>query len=331
MKKKETTPDVWITHRKLRKKIASARWYAKKKKMELHVQRQRRIALEQQWKNQMQQAIWSSEQFAEWRCVCAHMFHGWPACPITIGAVDWCRLMDLAEMSIQRMGENTTKNWSKRKMKLCRHLVLKELCEWYRDHACDVDSVHSRMKDRNWSNSHRVNSSSSSSSSSSSVSSASRLCGGWFPFLCTDVGMVFLQLAVLGQVHRWPDVCRLMYQVAVAANDSNRIHDVHTMMGDKQRHTKTPIHNPMHNPCLNDPILEQLIELMFEMEQDMEETQQQSGEPTTFSSNSSTSSSLLDSLDSFLLRDLFRPEQIQNEYNNESDQSSGSDCSYLEP
>ena len=61
----------------------------------------------------------------------------------------------------------------------------------------------------------------------------------------------------------------------------------------------------MHNPCLNDPILEQLIELMFEMEQDMEEIQQQSGEPTTFSSTSSTSSSLLDSLDSFLLRDLF--------------------------
>lgn len=320
MKKKETPADVWVIHRKLRKKIASARWYAKKKKSELHVQRQRRTALEQQWKDQMQQAIWTVEQFSEWRCVCTHMFHGWPVCPPSTPAVDWCRLMDLAELSIQRMGQNTTKGWSKRKMKLCRHLVMKELCEWYRDHGCDVESVHSRIKDRNWSNSQGVNSSGSSSSSSNS-SSAFRLCGGWFPFICTDVGMVFLQLAVLGQVHRWPDICRLMYQVASVKT----MQDVHTM-GDRHRHTKPPIQNPMHNPCLNDPILQQLIELLLETELELELNNNVEEDPNKTSQSSSTSS-LLDSLDSFLLRDLFRSEQIENE----SDQSSRSDYSNFEP
>lgn len=308
MKKKETPVDVWIVHRKLRKKIASARWYLKKKKGELQIQRQRRHTFEQEWKNQMSKAIWTVEQFSEWRCVCMHMFHDWPACPGTVNAIDWCKLMDLAEISIQRIGSKVTSDWSKRKMKLCQYLVMKELTEWYTDHGVDVDSVHSRMKDRNWSNSHGVN-------CSSSTSSASRLCGGWFPFLCTDVGMVFLQLAVLGQVHRWPVICKLMYQVA----NVNSMHDVHRM-GDMQRHTKPPTENPMQNPCLNDPILQQLIEYMLETERELESNV--NVDPTL----STSSSSLQDSLDSFLLRASF-----QTDYNNESDESSGSYCSNLEP
>lgn len=311
MKKKDTPHDAWIIHRKLRKKIASARWYAKKKKNELGIQRQRRLTLEQRWREHIRKSIWTLEQYSEWRCVCAHMFHDWPACPTNIPAMDWCKLMDLAEIAIQRMGQTVTQTWSNRKMKLCRQLVLKELCEWYRSHDGDVESVHSRMKERNWSNSHGEN-----SSSSSSSSSAYRLCGGWFPLLCTDVGLLFLQLAVLRQVHRWPEVCRLMYQVA----NANRIHDVQ-ITGDIHRHTKPPTENPMHNPCLNDPIFVQLMEMMIEIEQELE-----GGDPT-LSTTPSTYSSLQDSLDSFLLNDLFRVDQLQDY---ESDQSSRTNCSDLE-
>lgn len=220
--------------------------------------------------------------------------------------------MDCADFAIQRMGSQTTKDWSKRKMKLCHHLVMKELCEWYRDHQCDVDSVHSRMKDRSWSNSHGVN-------SASSISSAFRLCGGWFPFICTDVGMLFLQLAVLGQVHRWPDICRLMYQVATNSN----MQEVQ-MMGERQRHTSPPSQNPMHNPCLKDPILQQLIQLLLEFELELDDRTKDSLSSSTTSSDSSAS--LLDSLDSFLLRELF-----QSKYSDhESHQSSGTDSSDLE-
>lgn len=48
LKKSETYPDVWQVHRKLRKKIALAKWYAKKKKREIREEHIHRQQLEDQ-------------------------------------------------------------------------------------------------------------------------------------------------------------------------------------------------------------------------------------------------------------------------------------------
>lgn len=94
LRKAETPADVWLAHRKLRKKIASAKWYAKKKKREIREQNQRRKELEAEY--QAKQAalpwIWTSPlQRAYWRCVVEHHVRGYPPRPTDMDPHTWLR------------------------------------------------------------------------------------------------------------------------------------------------------------------------------------------------------------------------------------------------
>lgn len=215
------------------------------------------------------------------------MFHDWPPLPLNAHPEDWCRLMDLAELALQRMDRS---QWSPKKHRIAQHLVMKELWAWYEDHGRDVAAVHSRMNDRSWSHS---------PSDKTKSSIASWFVDGWFPTLCTGVGALFLQLAVLGQVHRWSSVCRQMI-TQVATNPMQ----VLQRTGDTPQHSTPPNQNPMQNPILKDPILMQLKDLMQEME-DEEEQMRRYEEELQQQQHCSEEDSEPNSLDSFWIREYF--------------------------
>lgn len=106
LKKSETTPEAWQAHRKLRKKIASAKWYAKKKDREIREQHEHRRKLEAEY--QAREAakahrIWPDPvQRAYWRCVVEHHVHGYPPRPDSVpDPREWLRRVDAVEARIQ--------------------------------------------------------------------------------------------------------------------------------------------------------------------------------------------------------------------------------------
>lgn len=89
----DVTPKEWIAHRKLRKKIASARWYRKKKRMEIAEENRLRQELADTLIRKNDAPIWTDERVqAGWQMSLDHMYRGYPACPDPERyAVAWCR------------------------------------------------------------------------------------------------------------------------------------------------------------------------------------------------------------------------------------------------
>lgn len=298
MKRREVTAEVWIAHRKERKKIASAKWYAAKKKREQQRQRLKRQQLEAELAAKQEannRYIWkTAEERASWRCVVDHLRRGWPCRPSHIAALDWCEIIDLADECIQRMGID----WSGRPpqhLATVRELCVRELRDCY-ESGGGLPRIRERIRSRSSAVAHHNVDSRASNSAWESM--ASWLTGGWFPFVCTGVGCVFLQLAVLGQLRLWPGLVHQMYRVQQATTTTDQ------QNGDNPPHTSPPHQNPMQSPCLNDPVIQAMLREFTTTQQQQEDLQQQqTEEEDTASSSSSHSSyfscSLPSSLDTF--------------------------------
>lgn len=104
LKKAETDPEVWLAHRKLRKKIASAKWYAKKKKREIQEQNEARRELEAQYqaKLQAQPYLWSLRDRAYWGAVLHHHIRGYPVRPDSVDPIEWCHWIEIVEARIRQ-------------------------------------------------------------------------------------------------------------------------------------------------------------------------------------------------------------------------------------
>lgn len=254
MKRRDVPAEVWIAHRKERKKIASAKWYAAKKRAEIRAQREKRRELEASLQAQKRQCIWSDEERASWRCVLEHVKRRWPCRPAQVPALDWCHMMDLTDECIEQMHID----WCDREDQLVavRHLCMREFRECYEASGGGLENIRERIRNRSSPVAHH--NMASTASHSAWESTAAWLTGGWFPFVCTGVGLLFVQLAVLGQLRHWPELVRHMYhhneQPATITKDQQN--------GDNPPHTSPPHQNPMHNPCLNDPQIQAILEAM---------------------------------------------------------------------
>lgn len=209
---------MWIAHRKLRKKIASARWYAKKKYDE-HVQwteHCHRVA--HRLHVRLSQPIWLDPiRRAEWRCVTSHMFHGWPIRPVhCIGALTWCLCMDLCTAAMDHMTDDVAVQWQREhldhppfrwtpaKRKAAQHLCMRELMDILQHH-CEQwsDPAHPAAPEEWAAHLHRVLLQSQSTESDHHWGAWARrgvIAHGWrewVPTICTGIGSVFLGLAAL--------------------------------------------------------------------------------------------------------------------------------------
>jgi hypothetical protein len=266
MRKSRTPPDEWIAHRKLRKKIASARWYLKKKQLERREEFDREQYLRAQNRKLCDGScpIWTPEQLAQWRCTTSFMFHGWPKCPASCSPVHWCELMDIAQAAIQSVQTLALYPWSIRKSHLVQRLTMAELYEAYVQADRSTACIHSRANaSLSCSHSLRDNEHVACLDVESTPSNVLRriLCGDWFPTVCTGVGLLFVQVALLGQLHRWSSMCRHMYQVYM----TNTTSDQYIVPNPPQ--TSPPIQNPMQNACLQDPMVQQWIQELTNDEQ----------------------------------------------------------------
>lgn len=290
MKRKEVTADVWLAHRKERKKVASAKWYAAKKKAEINEQNAKRRELEAQYQAKKAQYLWSDEERASWRCVLDNLCRQWPCRPHHIKALDWCIMMDLTEECVQRMNID----WTGRsdELKLVRHMCMREFRECY-ESVCGgkgLERIRERIRDRSSAVDQLSVPTIASHSSWDSI--ARVLTGGWFPVICTGVGLLFLQLSVLGQLRHWPGLVHHMYnvQATTTARDQQN--------GDNPPQTSPPVQNPMHNPCLNDPGIQDILAALTRTEKDLQEEVWSDDTPSSSSHRSYFSCSLPSSLDS---------------------------------
>lgn len=123
VRKSECTPAEWTIHRKYRKKIASAKWYAKKKDIERLSISQIRLRLRTQALN-----TWCFTermdpiQRIEWRCIAARVFHGWPSRPDHVSQWSWCEYMD-------RTMAYEDPEWPPSVQGLFRQMCMRELSE----------------------------------------------------------------------------------------------------------------------------------------------------------------------------------------------------------
>lgn len=142
MKRKSVTPEEWIRHRKLRKKIASAKWYHQKKQRELDEQEQWRQEKEAERAEQARQQgnwIWPDEAMRDaWYCVTAHLMRGYPSRRMDTESTTlyrrWCETIeaDIEELqrtvqrawpTLPRLGEWLRETWIR---KIIRQMALRE-------------------------------------------------------------------------------------------------------------------------------------------------------------------------------------------------------------
>ena len=274
MKRKEVSAEVWIAHRKERKKIASAKWYAAKKKAEIKEQNRKRRELEEELQAKKKTYLWTHEERASWRCALDHVLRGWPCRPPHVKATTWCRLMDITQECVDRMYID----WSKRpdeQLCLVRQMCMRELMQSYPREGGEEEStdewlakIRERIHRRSSGEAHHSTDSISSQSAWERV--ASTLTEGWFPFVCTGVGLLFLQLATLGQLRHWPGLVRHMAAYEATSNTTTV-----QQRGDSPPHTNPPNQNPMQNPCLNDEGIQRLMAELTRLSEGQQEQEQE--------------------------------------------------------
>lgn len=119
VRKSMCSPEEWARHRKLRKKIASAKWYAKKKQVERHALARLTAKL-----HRKAVQVWcftdklSPQQQIRWRCIAARVFHGWPPRPDTLDERVWCEVMD-------DIASHEETHWSWPMRRIFRHLCVR--------------------------------------------------------------------------------------------------------------------------------------------------------------------------------------------------------------
>lgn len=112
MKKSSVSPEEWIRHRKLRKKIASAKWYAQKKQREIDEQNTHREQLEREHAHRQAESghlIWPDPvRRAEWYGVVAHHSHGYPVRPPEVDPLRWRTWVERIEADVEELCTRAT-------------------------------------------------------------------------------------------------------------------------------------------------------------------------------------------------------------------------------
>lgn len=107
LRKDQTPPEEWKAHRKLRKKIASAKWYSKKKQREIAEQNAFRKHLEETLKPP--DLLWPRvEDRLYWQAVLDHHVRGYPPRPYEVPVHDWCGWTNDVEMALQKVEREYT-------------------------------------------------------------------------------------------------------------------------------------------------------------------------------------------------------------------------------
>lgn len=110
MKRSAVSPEEWLRHRKYRKKIASAKWYAHKKQREIEEEHTHRRRIEEELREkerQRQGYVWPEHRHRnEWAAVVAHLCRGYPVRPDHQCATQWRTWCDEIEAEIGHLREN---------------------------------------------------------------------------------------------------------------------------------------------------------------------------------------------------------------------------------
>jgi hypothetical protein len=122
-----TPPDVWIRHRKLCKKRASAKWYVKKKEAEIQEQREHRRRLAEQLQHKQRLPLFSLEQLTYNRCSFAHLYFGYPMCPPDVSIWLWDYWKDRVEEQLDLCRHTFPRwRWDRRILVQLRQLGIRE-------------------------------------------------------------------------------------------------------------------------------------------------------------------------------------------------------------
>lgn len=103
MRKHLTAPDVWVKHRKLCKKRASAKWYAKKKQREIKEQNDHRRALEHVLQQKSKEYLWSPLQRTHNRVFLASLHFGYPMWDGVTPIALWDYWKDTTEEALENL------------------------------------------------------------------------------------------------------------------------------------------------------------------------------------------------------------------------------------
>jgi hypothetical protein len=219
MKQKNVTPEEWVRHRKLRKKLASAKWYAKKKKKEIEEENTLRLELEFQRaeKERLKEGwIWEDPRDRAYaRAVADHLYRGYPVRPEHVDPLEWSAMADVLEEALAATRQRST--WQNVPwndflfMKCLRQLGMRELLQ--------------------------KSSSSSSSSSSSNNNQYNNIHKSIE--LASEYGVVVAGLWVRTMGEYWPEVKRAIHQVQTMPT-TNQYMDTNP--------TTPHSHPPMENP-----------------------------------------------------------------------------------
>lgn len=117
MRRDQVTAEVWIAHRKLRKKVASAKWYAQKKKREIKEERQLRHQLETAYQARLEREATERAQHerlqrAYRRAVLDHIYRGYPVRPDCIDPEIWSQWSDVVETHLERAQRESNQLWN---------------------------------------------------------------------------------------------------------------------------------------------------------------------------------------------------------------------------
>lgn len=252
LKRTETTEAEWIQHKKQRKKIASAKWYLKKK-AKLDEKRRKKEMKSKLIYGSMVQATDEEcrNRQALYMCDMEYKMHGWAPRPENIPAVDYLELIRTARQTVDNMKLDPIKDSVR--INLCRGLALSELKNEYLQSSNDIQAVRDKCKRSGQSD---TNSSSSSSSSPSWVSQskvAKALLGTVFPTVCTGAGLAFVNAIIRSRsalstssstvATNWANALSSWYTANTPTNNMLPIRDI-------VRDNNSEINNPTKNEDL---------------------------------------------------------------------------------
>jgi hypothetical protein len=254
LKRSEITEAEWIQHKKQRKKIASAKWYLKKK-AKLDEKRRKKEMKSKHIYGSMVQATDEKcrNRQAVYMCDMEYKMHGWAPRPDNIPAVDYLELIRIARQAVDNMKLDPIKDSVR--INLCRGLALSELKNEYLQSSSDIQAVRDKCKMSGQSD---TNSSSSVSSSASSWVSQSKvakaLLGSVFPTVCTGAGLAFVNAIIRSRsslppstntvATNWASALSSWYKTNTQNNNMLPIRDI-------VRDNTNEINNPTKNEDLH--------------------------------------------------------------------------------
>ena len=245
LRKKNVPLDVWIAHKKQRKKIASAKWYAKKQIVVKEKEAKKIVKKQTQGKYAAlftppeenpysYQYKYTEQDKLELQCKWEHQLNGWPVRNPAIPADKWLEIIELAKECVERMHFDPVQD--AQKLSLCKRLCVEELKhEFIRYGGVSVDDVRNRCN--------TPAKPPDSASSSWAERAKFALTNGWFPAACTTAGLYWIQCLVRGQKHLWPALVRHVYPENRTSTTMLPIHEGH------HPEMNTPHQMPTTNAC----------------------------------------------------------------------------------